>query len=209
MPKCENCGKEFEGNFCPSCGTKAGTAEEKKFLNETRIDLNYNLRMTDNMAGKKSQILLIVAALCLLVCGGVFLALELTLFKNSEPDFIFQIFLLTFGAVLLVFAFAFRPLVKMLLKKNMQGKESVNSYTFTETGYEVVTKLNDGTESKASGGYAAFTEAREYRDMWLLYLNKATVFSVDKAGMTEGTVEELSALFMRNMGARYKVRYSK
>ena len=89
MPECENCGKEFEGNFCPSCGTKAGTAEEKKFLNETRIDLNYNLRMTDNMAGKKSQILLIVAALCLSVCGGVFLALELTLFINSESDFIF------------------------------------------------------------------------------------------------------------------------
>ncbi|MDE7158858.1 MAG: hypothetical protein K2N74_04705 [Clostridiales bacterium] len=43
--------------------------------------------------------------------------------------------------------------------------------------------------------------------MWLLYLNKATVFGVSKFGMTEGTAEELSEFFVRNVGDRYKVCY--
>ncbi|MDE6303007.1 MAG: zinc-ribbon domain-containing protein, partial [Clostridia bacterium] len=25
MSKCTNCGNEFDGNFCPNCGTKATT----------------------------------------------------------------------------------------------------------------------------------------------------------------------------------------
>ena len=235
MSKCENCGKEFDGNFCPSCGTKAevqascphcggqinpnanfcphcgkSVSDEpakRSFTNETRMDVSYSVRMSENMVGKKLKVLMLVGAVCLIIIGAVWLTLELVLPSQWEPELIPPVVFLALGLFVGVFALAFKPIIRYLTLKNMVGKESTNFYTFKEDGYEVVTKMSDGTESKATGNYGSFIEAKEYADMWLLYINKATVFSVSKDGMREGTAEELTALFMRNMGARYKVSY--
>ena len=37
--KCSNCGTEFEGSFCPECGTKEGIDKSKE---ETNPDKVYN-----------------------------------------------------------------------------------------------------------------------------------------------------------------------
>ncbi len=176
--------------------------------NETRLDLDYNLRVTENMAGRKCRIMLIVAAAILIVCGGVVISLDYLL-PDGEPDLFFPIVCFAIGALFLIFALLFKAFMRFLLKRNMQGKISTNTYTFTEEGYEVITDLNDGTESSASGNYISFTEVREYKDMWLLYLNKATVFSVSKDGMTQGSAEDLSALLISALGNRYKLRCRK
>lgn len=207
MPKCENCGKEFDGNFCPACGTKAAPAQDGVALkNVTKMDLEFNLRVTENMAGKKCRIILLVVAIALMAVGAVLLSLELV-FPSEEPDFFFVTLLFLLGIFFLVFALVFKPFMRKILRKNMQGKESTNEFVFTEGGYEVTTLLNDGTRSTASGGYNGFTEAKEYKDMWVLYINKATAFSLGKECMTAGTAEELSALLSRMTGARYKKCY--
>ena len=208
MPKCENCGKEFDGTFCPECGTKA-EPDKSSIRNETRIDVSYSVRMSENMVGKKLKVLMLIGAVFLIIVGAVWLTLELVLPGEWEPELVPPIIFLALGLFVGVFALAFKPIIRYLTLKNMVGKESTNFYTFTEEGYEVVTKMSDGTESKATGNYGSFIEAKEYADMWLLYINKATVFSVSKDGMREGTAEELTALFMRNMGTKYKVCYKK
>lgn len=240
MPKCKNCGNEFEGNFCPACGTKAEEntlcpncggeikrdaqfctrcghpiagerdgREKGGIRNETRIDVEFNLRASEHMAGRTSRIIMLASGAFLILFGVAFFLVDYFVLSGAESDIFFPLFCGVIGAAFLVLGLVLKSVMRKALLKNMQGKESTNAYFFTETGYEILTRLNDGTESTASGSYGGFTEAKEFKDMWLLYVNKATVFIVDKAGMTQGTAEELSALLSRAMGARYKVKYKK
>lgn len=175
-------------------------------VNETKNDLQNNLEATENLAGKQARLLMFVCAAAILCCGVLVLLLDLFL-SEEEPDYVFPIVTFVLAALCFVFAIAYRAILRSILKRSMQGKEGVNTYTFTEDGYEVSTLLNDGTTGKTQGGYGAFTAVKEYRDMWLLSLNKATVFIVAKDGMREGTSEELTALLVNQCQSRYKVCY--
>ena len=191
------------------CGTKAEPVKGNTFKNETRIDVDFSIRASENVLGKKLKVLMLIGALALILIGAVWLTLELVLPSQWEPELFPPILFFALGLFVGIFALCLKPLVRYFTLKNLLGKESVNTYTFTEEGYEIFTKMSDGTESKATGNYGGFVEAKEYADMWLLYINKATVFSVDKNGMTEGTAEELSAWLVSKMGERYKVCYKK
>lgn len=178
-------------------------------VNETKNDIQTNLRASEHMAGKKSRILLFVAAAFFLVIGGISLALDLVFPDEEGADYFYPILCFVLAIFLGAFALSFGAVIKKVVKKTMQGKEALNRYTFTDVGYEIQTTMNDGTTGTTQGGYGGFTAAKEYDDMWLLYVNKATVFSVVKSGVVEGTAEELSELLKQNLGDRYKVCYKK
>ena len=176
------------------------------FVNETKVDLLFNTSVGMRIA-RRTRVILAVAAAVVFACGG--LILGLTIADPEESDYFLGILFLALGVFFGVLAIGYKPFMRRLIKRSMQGKESVQRYTFTEEGYEQVAILNDGTESRTQGNYAAFTECREYSDMWLLYLNKSTIFGVSKDGMKEGTAEELTALFMRVFGSRYKTCFKR
>ena len=178
-------------------------------INETKCDVELNLKASKNMAGRKIFLILgIVAALCL-ASGAVTLALELSFASESETDLFFPIVCFGCGVVLLLLMVVWNPLLRKVMRKTMQGKESVNLYSFFEESYTIVSTVNDGMTSSAEGKYGALTEVREFQDMWLLYQNKATVFAVAKSGMKEGSVEELTALLMRQTGNNYKICFKR
>lgn len=175
-------------------------------VNETKVDLLFNTSVGMRIA-RRTRVILAIAAVVVLACGG--LILGLTIADPEDSDYFLPILFLALGVFFGVLALGYKPFMRRVLQKNMQGKESVQRYTFTEEGYEQIATLNDGTESRTQGGYAAITECREYSDMWLLYLNKTTIFGVSKGGMKEGTAEELTALFMRAFGPRYKTCFKR
>lgn len=179
-------------------------------INETKNDVDMNLRAAMHMGGKLRPIFLIVG-IFILLCGAVVLTLELLPSESGEePDLFNGILCLVLGAVFCFLFFFHKLLIRKILKKNLQGKEWLMRYTFTEEGYSQEALLNDGsTNSTTTGSYGALTECKEYVDMWLLYLNKSTVYGVDKSGMKEGTAEELTALLMRQLGVRYKTCYKR
>lgn len=225
--QCKTCGREFEGDACPSCGEEAAInpreiksqfpeseaieprKEEQRgaIKNQTKNNFECSLRMVENITGKKTRVMLFVASSLLLLCGGAIGWIEYATSNGGTADYFLSVLFLALGALLLLFVASFKLIIKKILKKNMQGKESTNEYIFTEKGYEATGELNDGTKSAVSGDYAGFTEVKEYKDMWLLYLNKATIFPVCKEGMKEGAAEDLSALLSRAVGSRYKVCY--
>ena len=57
--KCINCGKEFNGNFCPSCGTPAALPKKKavKKLTKDSYDTSFGQHFTNkpknNFGGQK------------------------------------------------------------------------------------------------------------------------------------------------------------
>ncbi len=177
------------------------------FVNETKADLEFSLKVSENMAGKKTRILLGIAVLITALAGVGTLLLEIFFPGDEGADLFFPILCLVlsvFCAATMVFS---KGLMNFTLKKMTQGKFATNKFTFNEEGYEVETVMSDGTTSSAQGVYDSFTQAKEYKDMWLLYINKATVFSLSKEGMVEGTAEDLTAFFARTFGSRYKVCY--
>ena len=176
------------------------------FENETKIDLETNMRVSRNVS-HKMRITSCILNVCLIILGIVLLLLELYVFK--EGDYFLSIFLIAMGAVLLLFMLLLYPFVQKITGRALQGKESIMHYVFNEDGYEVVTNMNDGTSSTTSGNYSAFTKCNEYVDMWMMYLNQATVFIVRKDGMKSRTAEELSQFLLSKFGAKYKVCYKK
>lgn len=175
-------------------------------VNQTKNDLQLNALVSTRMS-KKPRIAFFIAALAFLALGAGVLCGEL--FLSEEPDYFFPIFLLAFCALFLVFnVFFYSLLLKGLCKKFMQGKVSDCRYTFSQDGYTVESGLTDGgATSKMQGDYSSLTEVREYQELWLLYLNKATIFALRKDGMVEGTADELTALLRSAVGARYKTLY--
>ena len=175
-------------------------------VNQTKNDLQLNALVSKRIS-QKSRIVFFVVALLFLALGAAVLCVEL--FLSEEPDYFLAIYLLVFGALFLVFDIFFYPLLlKGLCKRFMQGKVSDCRYTFTQDGYVVESGLADGgATSKMQGDYSSLTEVREYQDLWLLYLNKATIFALRKEGMVEGTADELTSLLRSVVGGRYKTYY--
>jgi len=174
------------------------------FINETKVDLNFNLKMNRYLSGKKVRMMLAILGALLMCCAIATLTLEL-MSMDEEADFFMPVFSFVMAIFMFSFACFYNSVLKMTLKKMMQGKESLDRYVFTEEGYEKISKINDGTSSTASGDYNAFTEAKEYKDMLLLFINKATIFPIERAGMIEGSWEELTSLVNRKLGDKYKV----
>lgn len=175
------------------------------FINETKVDLQLNLKMNSYMTGKKAQIMLLAVGAIILCCGMVTLMCEIMSEGEEAIDLFFPVFCFAMSLFMIAFASFYKVILKMSLKKLMQGKESLDRYTFTEDGYEKFTTINDGTTSTARGDYSGFTEAKEYKDMLILFINKSTVFPLTKSGMVEGSWEELTSLVNRKLGDRYKV----
>lgn len=177
------------------------------FINETKIDLEFNAKASKNIAGKGTFILLIVAAVFTAIIGIVNLVTELRSPSEEGTDLYFSIFILVLSFICASFVVFYKPIMKLVLKKMTHGKETTNKYTFNEDGYVVETVMTDGTTSTAQGGYDGFTQAKEYKDMWLLYINKATVFALSKDGMVEGDAVDLTIFLAKTLGSRYKVCY--
>lgn len=177
------------------------------FENQSRNDLETNLQVTLKST-KLSRIIIGVAALITLASGILILVLEL-MYPKSEPDYFTAVIMMVMGVLFTSFFLFYKPFFRMILKKTMQGKEGVNFYRFSENGYEISTTLNDGTTGTTNGNYFAVTQCKEYSEFWLLYLNKATYFIVEKSGMKEGAAEELTRFFQNKFNGKYKLCYKK
>lgn len=177
------------------------------FENESKNDLETNVQVTLRNI-RVTRIIIAVASLVMIAMGVVCLVLEL-LYPDPEPDYFFSVLMLVCGVLFLAFFIFMKPFFRKALQKTMQGKEGVNRYRFSEDGYEISTTLNDGTTGTTQGNYSAFTLCKEFPEFWLLYLNKATYFIVEKSGMKTGTAEELTGFLLSKLGGKYKVCYKK
>ncbi len=174
-------------------------------VNQTKNDLELNTLASKYISGK-ARIWFFVISLVFMAIGVLSFCLEYFLPSEEGPDYFFGIFFMAFGVILLVFdVFFYTLLLKGLSKKYMDGKYSDCRYTFTEEGYTWESVITDGeATSRTQGGYASITQVSEYDDLWLIYLNKSTIFALRKSGMVEGTADDLSALLRSQLGPRYK-----
>ena len=178
------------------------------FENESKNNLENNLKVVLRNV-RVLRIIIAVIAPIALALGLLALLSELLDPSETAPDYLSGAVMLALGVFLLAYFIFYKPFLRRALKKTMQGKEGVNLYRFSEEGYEIATTLSDGTTGTTQGNYFAFTLCKEFSGFWLLYLNKATYFIVEKSGMKTGTAEELTGFLIGKLGGKYKVCYKK
>lgn len=177
------------------------------FVNETNNDVEQNVRVAEKSFGKGWRIFTLIASIIVLACGILSLVLEIVSPSEDGMGIALPIVYICLGVVFLFFWLFIKVFLRFIIKKNVQGKEVFNKFVFNADGYEIFTTMTDGTTATTNGVYSAFTSVKEYEDMWLLSLNKANVFAVDKSGMVEGTADEFSEFLKHEVGDKYKVCY--
>lgn len=177
---------------------------EGTFKNHTNNDMETNLRACVYMT-KKPRMSLLVLGILFIVLGVTMILLDV--FLSEEKDYFVGILILVLAVLVLVLYFLYPLILKITYKRMAQGKETAIDFTFNDEGYSL--EQTGAVASTSAGGWDTFTLCKEYSDMWLLYINKASVFIILKDGMTEGSWEELGRLFQEKLGANYKVCYKK
>jgi hypothetical protein len=76
-------------------------------------------------------------------------------------------------------------------------------YEFSETGMTVDAKA-EGFEEHVRFAYDKFDKAVETKEFFILSENSATAYIIGKNEITEGTAEQLRALFKNNIGNKFK-----
>ena len=168
-------------------------------VNETKNDVETNLAATLHTGGP------VMAA----ACGGMsvlFAALG-GLLLGIGADVFFYAFCFAAAALLILFLlFGYKPLLRVVLKKSLAGKEAVHRFVFLEDNFEFRTERGEQITGKNTVAYQDILKVVEYADMWIVYLDRSTVLAVSRGGMTEGRAEDLSVLFGVKLGERFKSR---
>ncbi len=174
--------------------------ENGNLVNVTNNNLENNVKAAKYLI-TKTRVVSFICAFVLLACGVLLLVLELL---EKEGDF-FYVFCFVLGFIFLACAIFLPKFLFSVIKKQIQGKESVNTYTFTE---DAILIHSDAPSASADEtiAYSALYSVKEYKDFWFLYYNKTLMYFVEKSGMREGTEEELSYLLRRKV-INYQIKF--
>ncbi len=170
-------------------------------VNESRYDVENELKARMY----QSRLLRICF---IVVLPAVFVGLGIAFLFVNGVSLFFPVFLFVFAAASLVFfAFLYKPVMRRLIGKALQGQECDVVWTFSGEGFSVHAE-NTSLGNTENEPYSSLTKCEEYADMWLLSRGWL-VLPLAKSGMTEGTAEELCVLLAVKLGDRYHVKYRK
>ena len=118
-----------------------------------------------------------------------------------------------YGIVMIVFGVMFTPLVILLtklLQKNVNKSMHILSGDTTETYQFYPDKLiirqckGEEFEAITTTRYSYLYMVEETRYTYFLRISKMQSHVVNKADLTQGTIEELNAILSSNLGLRFK-----
>ena len=80
----------------------------------------------------------------------------------------------------------------------------MHRFVFREDGFELKTERGEQITSRGTVAYSDLYRVVEFSDLWIVYLDRSTVFAVARSGMMEGRAEDLSVFFGVKLGDRFK-----
>jgi len=98
--------------------------------------------------------------------------------------------------------------IKKTVKLNPNFADTQNSYIFNETDFNLKINVNK-KEEKHTIKYAELYRVYETKTNFYLYLDKYRALIITKEGISEGTCEELSAIFQKALGEKFRLRNNK
>lgn len=149
----------------------------------------------------KARIWVFIYLSALLVLAGIVI-LVLSLIRNAYATIVGAGIIIASGILVIVLAaMPKESFVKKLIERNRLAQSRICTAVFTESGFEVTCYANRKNNGSFSYDVLAVTE---YFEVWVLEYGEGRWVTLNKADMTEGTSEELSAFLQTTLGERYR-----
>ena len=174
--------------------------------NKTVVNEDTLLAISRGTVKVARAIIGIVCPLFLLFMGVMGFLDEMSLSGDPVFALIPLVLFCVFAVALFVWGcFFYQKTLKKAYRRQLGGKYSTVTFTFEGTELVMDVTSNVGLSEHATLSYVAFERVEEHRDCWIFQYNQMYRYVAMKAGMTEGTAEELSA-FLRMRILNYVVK---
>ena len=117
------------------------------------------------------------------------------------------------GAILIVLGALFTPLVMALTKKiqkkqnesmNILSPDTVQIFQFYPDKLVITQRKGEEYEAMTTAKYSYLYKVEETDSTYFLFISRVQSHVVNKADLTQGTIEELNAIFASNLGYKFK-----
>ena len=117
------------------------------------------------------------------------------------------------GAILIGFGVLFTPLVMLLTKAiqkkqnesmNILSPDTVQVFQFYPDKLVITQRKGDEYEAMTTAKYSYLYKVEETPSTYFLFISKVQSHVVNKADLTQGTIEELNGILATNLGYKFK-----
>lgn len=167
---------------------------------KTTLDANKMTAVNRNTFKKMWFVFVIISVL--FIGFGVFAIL----LPEDASDFYLGIFLVVFGALFTPLVWLITAAEQRRLNKSMpvMSENTLSTFTFDEEKITVVQTKDFDYYDKTVISYRYLHKVLENNDYYFLYISKMQCHVIDKASLTQGTLEELNYYFDVNLGNKFK-----
>lgn len=166
----------------------------------SKLDSSKSRALNNNMF-KKLLWLYVVLTVLLIVLGVVGIV-----FREDGSDFAAGVGLIVLGVLITPLGYLLaRFLQKRVDKSATYISDSTEEiYTFDEQYMTLTQTMGDVFTSTLKARYSYIYKAREDNNYFYLYISQMQSHVIDKSSITQGTLEEVTALLKNNLGNKFK-----
>ena len=145
-----------------------------------------------------------VFVLCTLVFAGI--GALLAVFAEDFSDLVLGVILICFGVLFtpLVLIISNRSQKKMNNSMNILSPDTTQIFQFYPDRLVITQRKGDEYEAMTSAKYSYLFSVEETAATYFLFISKVQSHVVNKADITQGTIEELNGIFASNLGPKFK-----
>lgn len=136
----------------------------------------------------------------------VFIGVSGLLFPEDESDKIFGIVMIVVGVLFTPLCLLFTKLLQKNIDKSMSvlSGETIETYRFYQDKLIIMQNKGEEFEAVTTAKYSYLYRVEETATHYFLKISKLQSHVIDKANLTQGTLEELNAILCANLGAKFK-----
>ena len=155
----------------------------------------------NNHTFKRLKWLIIGLSLFLIIFGVLGILL-----REDESDLISGIVLIVFGVLFSPFVIGLTYIIQRNINKSMSILSDCTDeiYTFDEEYITITQQKGDAYFAQTKASYDYIYQIKEDKNYYFLYISKMQSHVIDKASLTQGSLDELNDYFYKNLGNKLK-----
>ena len=155
----------------------------------------------NNRQFKKFWWLFVVFSVIFILTGVVGLILP-----EDESDKVFGVVMIVIGILFTPLCFLFTKLLQKNIDKSMSilSNETTEIYQFYQDKLVISQSKGEDFEAVTTAKYSYLYQVEETSTHYFLKISKMQSHVVNKANLTQGTIEELNAILYANLGVKFK-----
>ena len=155
----------------------------------------------NNRQFKKFWWLFVVFSVLFIFTGVIGLILP-----EDESDMVFGIVMIIIGVIFTPVCILLTRILQKKIDKSMSilSTETTETYRFYQDKLIITQSKGEEFEAVTTAKYSYIYQAEETATHYFLKISKMQSHVINKANLTQGTLEELNAILSANLGAKFK-----